>query len=144
MTMAPAALEPRHHLGVLVGHAVAEHGARGRRQHARRVDVVLQRDGNAVQRPAPPPAGELRLERRRALHGALAGHGDESVEAIVLDPIEGRKRYEMTVSGDDDLRPQVFNLAKKQGWTLWELHEESSTLEDVFHYLTEEAEREAR
>ena len=61
-----------------------------------------------------------------------------------LDPIEGRKRYEMTVSGDDDLRPQVFNLAKKQGWTLWELHEESSTLEDVFHYLTEDAEREAR
>ena len=61
-----------------------------------------------------------------------------------LDPIENRKRYELTVSGDVDLRPQVFNVAKKEGWTLWELHEEASTLEDVFHVLTEEAEREAR
>ncbi len=61
-----------------------------------------------------------------------------------LDPIENRKRYELTVSGDADLRPQVFNVAKKEGWTLWELHEEASTLEDVFHVLTEEAEREAR
>ena len=61
-----------------------------------------------------------------------------------LDPIENRKRYELTISGDADLRPQVFNLAKKEGWTLWELHEEASRLEDVFHVLTEEAEREAR
>ena len=61
-----------------------------------------------------------------------------------LDPIENRKRYELTVAGDADLRPQVFNLAKKEGWTLWELHEEASRLEDVFHVLTEEAEREAR
>ena len=61
-----------------------------------------------------------------------------------LDPIENRKRYELTVSGDADLRPQVFNVAKKEGWTRWELHEEASTLEDVFHVLTEEAEREAR
>ena len=61
-----------------------------------------------------------------------------------LDPIENRKRYELTVSGDADLRPHVFNLAKKEGWTLWELHEEAPRLEDVFHVLTEEAEREAR
>ena len=61
-----------------------------------------------------------------------------------LDPIENRKRYELSISGDADLRPQVFNLAKKENWTLWELHEEASRLEDVFHVLTEEAEREAR
>ena len=83
-------LQPRHDLGVLVRHAIREHGARGGRQHPRRVDVVLERDRNPVQRSAPPPAGELRLELPRPGRGALAGHGDVGIEARIdaADPLE--------------------------------------------------------
>ena len=70
-------------------------------------------------------------------------NGLDGVDSIQrLDPIDGRKRYELAVSGDTDLRPQIFKLATKEDWTLWELHEEATRLEDVFHVLTEEAERE--
>ena len=79
-------LEPRHHLGVLIRDAVREHRARRRRQHPRRIDVVLQRDRNAVQRTAPPAPRQLRLERPRALDGALLGHRHEGVELRVQTP----------------------------------------------------------
>ena len=62
----------------------------------------------------------------------------ESVER--QDPVDGRKRYVVSVSGDDDPRPSLFHLAKQRDWVLWELHEESARLEDVFHSLTVEAE----
>ena len=49
---------------------------------------------------------------------------------------EGRQRFSVTFSGDDDLRPEIFNIAKKRGWTLWELHRERAGLEDLFYSLT--------
>ena len=52
------------------------------------------------------------------------------------EPIEGRKRYVVSGTGDDDLRPEIFRLAKKRDWVLWELREERARLEDVFHALT--------
>lgn len=55
-----------------------------------------------------------------------------------LDPIEGRKRYVLTIEGDADPRPEVFQVAKKRGWVLWELHQDRAKLEDVFHALTAE------
>ena len=53
-----------------------------------------------------------------------------------MDPVAGRKRYRVSPSGDDDPRPDIFGLAKKRDWVLWELHEEQARLEDVFHALT--------
>jgi ABC-2 type transport system ATP-binding protein len=58
----------------------------------------------------------------------------DSVER--LDPVDGRKRYQVSPSGDDDPRPEIFGLAKRRDWVLWELHEERARLEDVFHALT--------
>ena len=55
-----------------------------------------------------------------------------------LAPIDGRKRYVVSVSGDTDIRPDIFSLAKKKDWVLWELHEDKARLEDVFHSLTAE------
>ena len=55
-----------------------------------------------------------------------------------LAPIDGRKRYVVSVSGDTDLRPEIFSLAKKRDWVLWALHEDRARLEDVFHSLTAE------
>ena len=50
--------EPPRHLGVFGRDAIVEHRARGGRSQARGVDVVLQRDRNAVERP-PQSAGAL-------------------------------------------------------------------------------------
>ncbi len=58
----------------------------------------------------------------------------ESVER--QEPVEGRKRYLVSGASDEDMRPEIFRLAKKRDWVLWELHEERARLEDVFHSLT--------
>ena len=64
----------------------------------------------------------------------------ESVER--LEPIDQRKRYIVNLSGSEDPRPDIFRLAARQEWVLWELHEERMRLEDVFHTLTSENEAE--
>jgi ABC-2 type transport system ATP-binding protein len=66
----------------------------------------------------------------------------DSVER--MDPVAGRKRYRVSPSGDDDPRPDIFGLAKKRDWVLWELHEEQARLEDVFHALTTTQQSEGR
>ena len=58
----------------------------------------------------------------------------DSVER--MERVDGRKRYLVSPSGEDDPRPEIFGLAKKRNWVLWELHEERARLEDVFHTLT--------
>jgi ABC-2 type transport system ATP-binding protein len=47
---------------------------------------------------------------------------------------DGRQRF--TVVADNDIRPNIFTLAKDRGWTLFELHQESANLEDLFRELT--------
>ncbi len=49
---------------------------------------------------------------------------------------EGRVAITVTADGARDLRPQVFELAKAQGWTLYELHQEAGSLEALFRQLT--------
>jgi gliding motility-associated transport system ATP-binding protein len=48
---------------------------------------------------------------------------------------EGRTRLRVTVTGDD-VRPALFRLAVDRGWTLYELHQEGGSLEDLFRDLT--------
>jgi hypothetical protein len=36
----------------------------------------------------------------------------------------------------EDVRPRIFELAKQEGWTLYELHQEAGSLEDLFRQLT--------
>ena len=66
----------------------------------------------------------------------------DSVERMY--PVDGRKRYRVSPSGDGDPRPDIFGLAKKRDWVLWELHEEQARLEDVFHALTTSQQSEGR
>jgi ABC-2 type transport system ATP-binding protein len=73
-------------------------------------------------------AGSGVAERLGALPGVLR------VEP--QDAGQGRVRAALTVSGSTDLRPRIFELAKAEGWTLYELHEEAGSLEDLFHELT--------
>jgi len=53
-------------------------------------------------------------------------------------PVEDRIRVRLASSGGEDLRPVIFRTAAEQGWTLWELHRERASLEDLFRTLTEE------
>jgi len=61
--------------------------------------------------------------------------GVRQVEAI---PDEKTGRLLMTVTADSssDVRPAIFDLAKSKEWTLYELHQETRSLEDLFRELT--------
>jgi ABC-2 type transport system ATP-binding protein len=49
---------------------------------------------------------------------------------------DGRVAVTLTADGTTDLRPEIFALAKSRGWTLYELHQQRASLEDLFHQLT--------
>lgn len=53
--------------------------------------------------------------------------------------LEGRTRVQLETAGDRELRPEIFSVARDNGWTLWELHREQASLEDIFRQLTTEA-----
>jgi ABC-2 type transport system ATP-binding protein len=52
----------------------------------------------------------------------------------------GRTRVTVTAAGAEDVRPSIFELAKSAGWTLYELHQEAGSLEDLFRELTTDQE----
>ncbi|HEY7480044.1 MAG TPA: ATP-binding cassette domain-containing protein [Gemmatimonadales bacterium] len=75
----------------------------------------------------------------RGIADQLAGL--PGVRRVDARPPEGdRVRLTVTVAGSEDLRPQVFELAKASGWTLFELHQEAGSLEDLFRQLTTDQE----
>ncbi|MBI4519766.1 MAG: ATP-binding cassette domain-containing protein [Gemmatimonadetes bacterium] len=59
------------------------------------------------------------------------------------EPVDGRVRVHLTVSGREELRPHIYRLAGERGWTLWELFRERASLEQLFQELTAPGEREA-
>ena len=77
---------------------------------------------------------ELEGEGAEASLQALAGVLSHRAEVV-----SGRIRISLEVSGEHELRPTIFALAKERGWTLWELHRERVSLEQVFRDLTGEA-----
>ncbi|HET7631847.1 MAG TPA: ATP-binding cassette domain-containing protein [Gemmatimonadaceae bacterium] len=61
----------------------------------------------------------------------------DGVRDITMQEVAaGRARATVSVAGDADVRPAIFELAKQQGWTLYELHQEAGSLEDLFRLLT--------
>ena len=76
----------------------------------------------------------VEIEGREIETGLSTLNSVDSVER--LDPIDNRKRYMVNLSGNQDPRPEIYNLCVSNNWTLWELHEERMRLEDVFHNLT--------
>jgi ABC-2 type transport system ATP-binding protein len=53
--------------------------------------------------------------------------------------VNGRARVTLEAAGERELRPEIFALARDRGWTLWELHRERASLEQLFRALTAEA-----
>lgn len=63
--------------------------------------------------------------------------GLEGVVDVSPTPADsGRVGATVTASGAVDLRPVIFSTAAKQGWTLYELHRETQSLEELFLQLT--------
>ena len=61
--------------------------------------------------------------------------GVRSVEPT-REGANGRVALRLTVDRDRDVRPEIFELAKASGWTLYELHQETASLEVLFRQLT--------
>ncbi len=53
------------------------------------------------------------------------------------EAVEGRVRVRLDSKGEE-LRPRIFEMARDRGWTLWELHREAASLEQLFRDLTAE------
>ena len=65
------------------------------------------------------------------------------VTSHLAEELEGRARVQLDVADGAELRPEIFALARDRGWTLWELHREKASLEQLFRSLTaDEAEGE--
>jgi ABC-2 type transport system ATP-binding protein len=52
----------------------------------------------------------------------------------------GRTRATVVATGAEDLRPRIYELARESGWTLYELHQEAGSLENLFRELTTDQE----
>jgi len=65
---------------------------------------------------------------------ALAGI--DGVSGHESETVDGRTRVRLTSSGGAELRPEIFAMASERGWTLWELHREKASLEQLFRSLT--------
>ena len=111
--------------------------------------LVISR-GNLV---ADSPVDDLLLKAQgvRAVHIEVEGNDVErhleglpNVDSIEREErIYGRKRYITSTRSDHDLRPEIFALAKRRDWVLYELREERARMEDVFHDLTAEQQNES-
>jgi ABC-2 type transport system ATP-binding protein len=55
------------------------------------------------------------------------------------EQVNGRVRVQIEAGDERELRPEIFRLARDRGWTLWELHRERASLEQVFRSLTAES-----
>ncbi len=61
------------------------------------------------------------------------------VNSHTEEQVEGRTRVQLTVAGDDELRPEISRMANEHQWVLWELHRGQASLEQLFRELTADA-----
>ncbi|MDH3456466.1 MAG: ABC transporter ATP-binding protein [Gemmatimonadota bacterium] len=94
-------------------------------------------DGS-VEALASQAEGAVRITVEAEGEGIVEGL--RTVEGVIRveDPTPRGARVAVTLAADSsrDVRPAVFGLAKARGWTLYELHQESRSLEDLFRELT--------
>jgi len=91
------------------------------------VDALLQRAEGAVQITVEA-SGDGVTEKLGALPGV------SRVEPAGSPG--GRTRVTLSTNGEHDLRPDIFMLATRERWTLYELHQEQGSLEGLFRELT--------
>src|SRR5438552_7500986 len=87
------------------------------------VDRLIRQAEGVVQiaveaRGTDVAAGVARLAGVRGVESSRAG-------------ADGRVAVRLTADKDADVRPGIFELAKTQGWTLYALHQEAGSLEEL-------------
>jgi ABC-2 type transport system ATP-binding protein len=96
---------------------------------------------------ADGPVERLIRQAEGAVEIAVEAAGDGVPDALAGLPgvrqvareragADGRVALTLTADRTTDLRPEIFALAKARGWTLYELHQQAGSLEDLFHQLT--------
>jgi ABC-2 type transport system ATP-binding protein len=95
---------------------------------------------------ADGPADELVSRAGGNVHLFIEATGNGIAEALKALPgvtaaevqagDDGRVRVRLLAAATTDLRPEIFRLATGSGWTLYELHQEAGSLEDLFRDLT--------
>ena len=80
------------------------------------VRISIEAAGSGIEKGIAELAGVRRVESHAAL--------------------DGRVRLTLTADSEHNVRPDVFALAKSCGWTLYELHQEAGSLEELFRELT--------
>jgi ABC-2 type transport system ATP-binding protein len=78
------------------------------------IRISVEASGTGVENRLAGLPGVRGVERREAVDG----------------------RIKLNVTATEDVRPRIFELAKAEGWTLYELHQEAGSLEDLFRQLT--------
>ena len=82
-------VEPRGNGRVLGRHAVGEDTRTAGRSDPLRVDEILERDGDAVERATVPAGGDLPFGFTRLSPRHLRRHGDKRVQrAAPFDPVQ--------------------------------------------------------
>ena len=88
---------------------------------------------------------DLISKRAVGVHYVVEAEGDGVADALASlpgvsghrsEPIEGRVRVRLDSGDASELRPEIFAMARDRGWTLWELHREEASLEQLFRSLT--------
>jgi ABC-2 type transport system ATP-binding protein len=78
------------------------------------VRISVEASGSNIEHRLAQMEGVRGVERRESLDG----------------------RVKLSVTAVQDVRPGIFELAKVEGWVLYELHQEAGSLEDLFRQLT--------
>jgi ABC-2 type transport system ATP-binding protein len=92
------------------------------------VDTLVGQ-ANAGVRISVEATGPQLEDRLAALQGVRTVERREAING----------RVKLSVTAAEDVRPRIFELAKTEGWVLYELHQEAGSLEDLFRQLTAEA-----
>ena len=58
------------------------------------------------------------------------------VTGVTQRPAEGLTGAAVTFRGDGDVRPEIFRLAVRKNWVLYEMKQEQKSLENIFRELT--------
>jgi ABC-2 type transport system ATP-binding protein len=91
---------------------------------------------------------ELMAKRTGGARYVVEAEGSDVVDALRVlrgvishsaEPVNGRVRVTLEAGDELELRPDIFAMARDRGWTLWELHRERASLEQIFRSLTIEA-----
>jgi ABC-2 type transport system ATP-binding protein len=105
--------------------------------------VILSRGGLA----AEGTVQDVIASRTRGVRYTVEAEGDEvadvlgrleGVSSVSSELVEGRTRVQLESSEARELRPEIFAVVRERGWTLWELHREKASLEQLFRSLTSE------